>query len=132
MVRLAQGREELRVVQDQVGSPTWTQDIAAAIATLIRPDPPVPPGTYHYTSSGVASWYDFTVAIVEELRALAVPLTVQRVVPIPSSAYPTPVERPAYSVLDTQKITAVLGTPPPHWRTSLRSMLTQYVKEIAP
>lgn len=129
MVRLARERPELRVVADQIGTPTWTGDLAAAIARLIQLDAAVPPGTYHYTNSGVASWYDFAVAIVEEARALGAPLQVERVVPIPSEAYPTPVERPAYSVLDCRKLTALLGAPAPHWRQSLRTMLQHYLKE---
>ncbi|MEB3266900.1 MAG: dTDP-4-dehydrorhamnose reductase [Leptolyngbya sp.] len=129
MVRLARERPELRVVADQIGTPTWTGDLAAAIARLIQLDAAVPPGTYHYTNSGVASWYDFAVAIVEESRALGAPFQVERVVPIPSEAYPTPVERPAYSVLDCRKLTALLGAPAPHWRQSLRTMLQHYLKE---
>ena len=129
MVRLVRERPELRVVADQIGTPTWTGDLAAAIARLIQLDAAVPPGTYHYTNSGVASWYDFAVAIVEEARALGAPLQVERVVPIASEAYPTPVERPAYSVLDCRKLTALLGAPAPHWRQSLRTMLQHYLKE---
>jgi dTDP-4-dehydrorhamnose reductase len=90
----------------------------------------VPPGTYHYTNSGVASWYDFAVAIVEEARTLGLDLAVERVVPISSEEYPTPVERPAYSVLDCRTMTALLGHPAPHWRHSLRTMLKEYLKEL--
>jgi dTDP-4-dehydrorhamnose reductase len=130
MVRLARERPELRVVADQIGTPTWTGDMAAAIATLIQTGKTVPPGTYHYTNSGVASWYDFAVAIVEEVRALGLDLAVERVVPIPSEDYPTPVERPAYSVLDCRTMTTLLGNPAPHWRHSLRTMLKEYLKEL--
>ncbi len=129
MLRLGQSRPELRVVQDQVGSPTWTGDLAAAIATLIKLGPAVPAGTYHYTNSGVASWYDFAIAIFEEAKALGLPLTVTDVQPIPTSAYPTPARRPAYSVLNCQQTTDLLGYPAPHWRQSLRTMLSQYLQE---
>ena len=124
MLRLGSQREEIRVVADQVGTPTWARDIAEAIAA-IAPIKPEPGTTYHFTNSGVASWYDFAVAIFEEAEAIGFPLKVQQVIPITTSEYPTPAKRPAYSVLANQKITAVLGTYPPHWRTSLRRMLSQ-------
>lgn len=121
MLRLGAERDELRVVADQVGSPTWAQDIAQAIAQLLSE---FHLGTYHFTNSGVASWYDFAVAIFEEARLLGFPLKVQRVVPITTPEYPTPAQRPAYSVLSCQKIAAVLGYPP-HWRQGLRQMLVE-------
>ncbi|MCU0516843.1 MAG: dTDP-4-dehydrorhamnose reductase [Oscillatoria sp. Prado101] len=123
MLRLGAERQELRVVTDQVGSPTWTGDLAGAIAQLISRISPEIAGTYHYTNSGVASWYDFAVAIFEEAGALSFPLKVERVIPISTAEYPTPARRPAYSVLSCAKITAVLGTYPPHWRSGLRKML---------
>ncbi len=122
-LRLGAERQELRVVTDQVGSPTWTGDLAGAIAQLISRISPEIAGTYHYTNSGVASWYDFAVAIFEEAGALSFPLKVERVIPISTAEYPTPARRPAYSVLSCAKITAVLGTYPPHWRSGLRKML---------
>lgn len=129
MLRLGREREEIRVVADQVGSPTWTYDLASAISRLgekLASDPTqmsTLTGVYHFTNSGVASWYDFAVAIFEEAKQLGFPLKVQRVVPITTSDYPTPAQRPAYSVLSTSKISAVLGTHPPHWRRGLRQML---------
>jgi dTDP-4-dehydrorhamnose reductase len=83
-------------------------------------------GIYHYTNSGVCSWYDFAIAIFEEAKALGFPLQVQRVVPITTAEYPTPAKRPAYSVLSHSKISAVIGTYPPHWRQALRKMLKDY------
>jgi dTDP-4-dehydrorhamnose reductase len=123
MLRLGSDREEIRVVADQIGSPTWTGDLANAIASLLDQ---TPPGTYHYTNSGVASWYDFAVAIFEEASQLGWNLKVQRVIPITTSEYPTPAKRPAYSVLSCAKIAAVLGTYPPHWRQGLRQMLKDF------
>ena len=131
MLRLFAEREEVRVVADQVGSPTWAADLAQAIATLVSQssqDPAqanFPTGTYHYTNSGVASWYDFAVAIFEEAKPLGFPLKVQRIVPIATADYPTPAKRPAYSVLSGKKISAVLGSHPPHWRQALRQMLLE-------
>ena len=132
MIQLGRSRQELRVVADQVGSPTWAADIAAAIATCLPKLGPDTYGTYHYTNSGVASWYDFAVAIFEEAHLIEAAsdrqtLQVQRVVPITTADYPTPAKRPSYSVLSTTKISQLLGNPPPHWRQSLRQMLTEYL-----
>jgi dTDP-4-dehydrorhamnose reductase len=128
MLRLGAERDEVRVVADQVGSPTAAADIAVSIAKLSRfflAPQPAPSGIYHFTNSGVASWYDFAVAIFEEARALGVPLKCDRVVPITTEDYPTPATRPAYSVLSCQKISAVLEACPTHWRQALRQMLTE-------
>ena len=127
MLKLGSEREEIRVVTDQIGSPTWTGDLANAVAELLphlkRPDIP---GTYHYTNSGVASWYDFAVAIFEEAQHLGFSLKVQRVTPITTADYPTAAQRPAYSVISCAKISKVLETHPPHWRQGLRKMLAEY------
>jgi dTDP-4-dehydrorhamnose reductase len=127
MLRLGKEREEIRVVADQIGSPTWTGDLAAAIAQIIPQIKTEIFGTYQYTNSGVCSWYDFAIAIFEEAAKLGFPLKVQRVVPITTAEYPTPAKRPAFSVLSSVKISAILGTYPPHWRQGLRQML---VKEL--
>lgn len=134
MLRLGAERDEVRVVTDQVGTPTWAADIATAIATLsvpfLTPDPSLDidyplSGIYHFTNSGVTSWYDFAVAIFEEARALGFPVKLQRVVPITTPEYPTPTQRPAYSALAWQKIAKILKSPPPYWRQGLRNMLTE-------
>ncbi|MEG4329477.1 dTDP-4-dehydrorhamnose reductase [Microcoleus sp. herbarium5] len=128
MLRLGKEREEIRVVADQIGSPTWTGDLSAATSQIIPLLGPETFGTYHYTNSGVCSWYDFAIAIFEEAAQLGLPLKVQRVIPITTSEYPTPAKRPAFSVLSTVKISALLGTYPPHWRQGLRKMLAREVK----
>jgi dTDP-4-dehydrorhamnose reductase len=122
MLRLGKERRQLKVVVDQVGSPTWARDIASALAQLI---PQRATGIYHFTNSGVASWYDFATAIFAEARALGAVLEVGEVLPIPTSAYPTPARRPAYSVLSWEKTAAALGAYPPYWRESLRQMLVE-------
>jgi len=100
MLRLGAEREEIRVVADQIGSPTWTGDIASAIAGLI-PQPKVQTrAVLPLSNSGVASWYDSAVAIFEEARHLG--LKVQRVIPT-TSDYPT-AQRPTYSVLLCENI----------------------------
>jgi dTDP-4-dehydrorhamnose reductase len=128
MLRLGKEREEIRVVADQIGSPTWTRDLAEAISQIIPLLGSETFGTYQYTNSGVCSWYDFAIAIFEEAAKLGLPLKVQRVIPITTSEYPTPAKRPAFSVLSTVKISALLGTHPPHWRQGLRQMLAREVK----
>lgn len=145
MLRLGQTRDTLSVVQDQVGSPTWAKDIAEAIGQLSiqlgsadesaeaskAADPNVQiPGTYHFTNSGVASWYDFALAIFEEAENVGIPLKIQTLNPITTADYPTPATRPAYSVLNCQKIARTLGHSAPHWRESLRAMMKDY-KELA-
>ncbi|MBW4618452.1 MAG: dTDP-4-dehydrorhamnose reductase [Cyanosarcina radialis HA8281-LM2] len=129
MLRLGAQREEVRVVVDQIGSPTWAEDIASAIATLVSNS--APPGVYHFTNSGVASWYDFASAIFAEAERLGFPLKVKRLVPIATSEYPTPAQRPAYSVLSTKKISEVLGTYPQHWKSGLQQMLAQLFSQDA-
>ncbi|MBF2051095.1 MAG: dTDP-4-dehydrorhamnose reductase [Leptolyngbya sp. IPPAS B-1204] len=128
MLRLGAERQEVRVVADQVGTPTWAADIAKAI-TAFSPrllDPALDlSGIYHFTNSGVTSWYDFAVAIFEEAKSLGVLLQIQRVVPITTPEYPTPAQRPAYSVLANQKIQSVLQSLAPQWRQSLRQMLSE-------
>ena len=125
MLRLGKDREKLRVVYDQVGCPTWTGDLAEAIAQIIPHLNSQTYGTYHYTNSGAISWYDFAMAIFEEAKKLGFPLEVKRVVPITTAEYPTPAKRPAFSVLNSGKISKVLGNHPPYWLNSLRQMLKQ-------
>jgi len=126
MLRLGAEREELRVVVDQVGTPTWTGDLASAIAQLAQSlKSNTLTGIYHFTNSGAISWYDFAVAIFEEAQQIGFPLQVKQVVPITTAEYPTAAARPAYSVLSTQKISAVVGNHPSHWRTGLRRMLQE-------
>ncbi len=123
MLRLGAEREEVRVVVDQIGSPTWSRDLAGAIAQMIPRLSPETAGTYHYTNSGACSWYDFAIAIFEEASLLGFPLKIQRVVPITTPEYPLPARRPAFSVLSLKKTSTLLGNHPPHWRKSLRQML---------
>jgi len=125
MLRLGAERETLKVVYDQVGCPTWSQDIARAISGLMPQLAPSTYGTYHFTNSGAISWYDFAIAIFEEAAALDWPMTVKTVVPITTDQYPTPAQRPAYSVLGSEKLAALLNQTAPHWRASLRHMLSE-------
>jgi dTDP-4-dehydrorhamnose reductase len=124
MLRLMHERQEIRVVCDQIGAPTWASGAAAAIWGLITAD--APGGIYHWTDLGLASWYDFAVAIQEEalLRGLlnrAIPI-----VPIRSIEYPTRAQRPAFSLLDAGSTRALLKVPARHWRHNLRNMLDEF------
>jgi dTDP-4-dehydrorhamnose reductase len=123
MLRLMREREQVSVVCDQIGAPTWAGGIGAAIWSLIETS--APGGVYHWTDLGVASWYDFAVAIQDEalardLLSRAVPIT-----PILSAAYPTRARRPAFSVLDTGSTRAIIKAPARHWRHNLRMMLDE-------
>lgn len=132
MLRLGAERIELKVVADQIGSPTWSYDIAVAITQLLASsfaDEQIN-GIYHFTNSGVASWYDLALATFSEAKQLNFPLKIEQVIPITTAEFPTPTKRPAYSVLSKAKITQALGTHPPYWRDSLTKMLTEW-KSIA-
>jgi dTDP-4-dehydrorhamnose reductase len=124
MLRLMGEKPTLNVVCDQVGSPTWAKGLAAALWAYAQRETPAT-GIAHYTDSGVASWYDFAVAISEEAVALGLLKTSIPVMPIPASQYPTPAKRPGFSVLDKASSIATVGTAP-HWRVQLRSMLQEY------
>jgi dTDP-4-dehydrorhamnose reductase len=131
ILRLAKERAVLEVVDDQVGSPTWTVDLAGVIAHIaaLRAAGSIHTGIYNYSNRGEISWYDFAVAIVEEARINNVELKCDRVEPIESSAYPTPAERPPYSVLSTKEIERDFNISIPDWRVSLKKMLEQLYGE---
>jgi dTDP-4-dehydrorhamnose reductase len=121
MLRLMREKEQLSVVCDQIGTPTWAAGIAAAIWGLIEAG--VPGGVYHWTDLGVASWYDFAVAIQDEALARGLLRRAVPITPILSAAYPTRARRPAFSVLDTGSTRAMINVPARHWRHNLRTML---------
>ena len=160
MLRLMAEKEQLSVVADQIGTPTWARTLATGCwkalkrlsdealqrssgetlqrlsdegtnveslndSTLKRLDTATPQlcNIYHLTDAGVASWYDFAVAIQEEALALGMLNKAIAVLPIPTTAYPTPAKRPTFSVLDKTETYAALNITPQHWRDSLRLML---------
>ncbi len=114
MLRLAAERSEVRVVADQRGAPTWTGHLAPAVLRLVEI---APPGTYHVTNSGVATWHELALAAIRSWGLDT------RVVPISTAEYPTPATRPAYSVLDNRRWNE-LGEPSlPAWQEGLRAYL---------
>jgi dTDP-4-dehydrorhamnose reductase len=117
MLRLADERDEVRVVADQTGSPSFTEDIAEAIRRLVVGRYP---GVYHVTNSGTATWFDLARATFE-----AAGLDAARVVPITTAEYPTPAERPAYSVLDNAALRLQGFAPLPDWRESLGRLVKE-------
>ena len=121
MLGLMKSRDEIRVVSDQIGTPTWTRSLAEALWALAASDDRG--GILHWTDAGTASWYDLAVAVQEEGLAAGVLGRATSVLPISTADYPTPARRPAYSVLDTSGARDRLGMQPPHWRVNLRRML---------
>lgn len=116
MLKLLNEREQVKVVNDQVGSPTYAYDLAKAIVSIISFEKWTA-GIYHYSNKGNVSWYEFAKAIAE-LKGLSC-----EVIPIPSAEFPTLAKRPAYSVLDTAKIQETYRISIPPWRKSLSEML---------
>lgn len=115
MLRLTAEREQLNVVFDQVGTPTYAGDLALAIFSIIEGDVyEGNEGVYHFSNEGVCSWYDFATEI-----AIAAGNTACKVQPCHSSEFPSPVTRPAFSVLDKSKIKNTFGIEIPHWRDSM-------------
>lgn len=122
MLRLMAERESLSVVDDQIGSPCWALGLATAIWRAIEKKCT---GVFHWTDAGVASWYDFALAIQEEGLAKGLISKEIPVTPIASKEYPTPAKRPPYSVLDKSTFLNILEIKPVHWRIQLRSMLNE-------
>lgn len=122
MLRLMRERDEIRVVADQLGSPTWARSLGTVIWRLAVKGAS---GAYHYSDGGTASWYDFATAIAQDAHAIGLLDTIPRIVPMTTQDYPTPARRPKYSVLDCSSTHAVLGTEPTAWRDNLRQMLKE-------
>ena len=114
--------DPMRMVCDETGTPTRADSLARAIWALVDAGAS---GLFHYTDAGLASRYDFAVAIVEEARALGLIDPVPDIAPIPASTFESAAARPAYSVLDCHACWAITGTPG-HWRTNLRAALSEF------
>lgn len=122
MLRLGADRDELRVVADQVGTPTPAALIADVTAALLRMQDD-PSGTFHLTPRGETSWHGFAEAIFEAAVERGLIAKAPRVLPIGTADYPTRARRPGYSRLDVGKVERVLGHPLPEWRTGLQQVL---------
>ncbi len=120
---LSRGREghRLEVVCDQIGTPTYAADLAQAIVAILTA-PTWTPGIYNYSNEGVASWYDFAVAVLE---SAGMEQEAAKIVPVLTSDYPAPANRPAYAVLDKSRIKATFGIKVPHWQASLRRCIAR-------
>jgi dTDP-4-dehydrorhamnose reductase len=128
--RAARG-EDLRVVADQVGCPTSTLGLASACWRLIAKasaDSPLQP-ILHWSDAGVASWYDFALAIGEQGMVTGVLQQMASVIPITTAEYPTPARRPSYSLLDCTATCAAFGIRPQHWRAALLDVIQQMAVE---
>jgi dTDP-4-dehydrorhamnose reductase len=143
ILRLATQREELKIVRDQAGAPTWSREIAEATTDILSRifgpqgsslSSAAVSGLYHMTAGGETTWYDFAKAILEEARTIepstpwfaaatsGLPLITRRVLPIHAVEYPTPARRPAYSVLSNEHMARVFSVRMPDWRAQLRSV----------
>jgi dTDP-4-dehydrorhamnose reductase len=116
----AMAKSDVRVVADQIGTPTFAPALARALWSLILKNAQ---GIYHYSDAGVASWYDFAVAIQEEAKSIGLLSSAWNVIPIASEEWEALARRPKFSVLDKTKTWKALGIPAPHWRVNLREML---------
>jgi dTDP-4-dehydrorhamnose reductase len=146
ILRLATQREELRIVRDQIGAPTTSREIAKATTLILSqmrakaggasfPAAEVS-GIYHMTAAGQTSWFDFAQAILEHGRTVDAgtpwfaaatsnrPLITRQIIAIPSSEYPTPARRPAYSVLSNERLNRTFSVQLPDWQSQLHSIFT--------
>ena len=148
ILRLATQREELRIVSDQTGAPTWSRMIAAATARILERSPAAElaerSGIYHLTAAGETTWYGFARAILEESADSARlgpwfaqatagrPLIAKSVLPITTLDYPTPARRPLYSVLSNRKLRQTFALKLPDWRAQLRRAMRGDEAELLP
>lgn len=123
MLQLLRSREEVCVVCDQVGTPTWAKGLASAVWAAVERGSLK--GIHHWTDAGVASWYDFAVAIQEEARALGLSNRPVPIRPIRTDEFPTAARRPPYSLLDKTTTWSALQITVLHWRDALRAMLRE-------
>lgn len=120
MIRLGKEKEQLGVIFDQIGTPTYARDLAVVIMTAINKG--IKPDVYHFSNEGVISWYDFTKAIHRIAG-----IDTCHVKPLHTTEYPTPASRPAYSVLDKTKLKSAYGIEIPYWEESLAECIKKLV-----
>ena len=124
MLKLMRERDSLNVVSDQTGSPTWARGLAEAIWSFCRQDSLS--GIFHWSDDGETTWYEFAMAIQEEALKIELLEKSIPVRPIATADYPTPAQRPRYSVLDKSSTWDIIGYRSPHWRVSLRDALLEF------
>ena len=117
MIRLMQEKEQIKVVNDQFGCPTYAGDLATVVLTMIGSEKGLVPGIYHYCNEGITNWFSFASEIKNNIKSPC------EILPIDTSGYPTPAKRPAYSVLDCTKIKTIYATDIPSWQDSLDDCL---------
>jgi dTDP-4-dehydrorhamnose reductase len=127
MLKLFAERSAVSVVDDQIGTPTHAKSLATATWALIAQKAT---GLHHFTDAGVASWFDFAVAIQEEAFSLGLLTNMATIIPISSAQFPMRARRPNYSVLDKSETWRLLGNPARHWRAELRDMLNNFERPI--
>ncbi|MEO3693519.1 dTDP-4-dehydrorhamnose reductase [Roseateles paludis] len=129
MLRLAAEREQLKVINDQIGAPTGADLLADLTAHMLRAARvnPALSGTYHAVAGGETSWYDYARFVIEFARAKGQPIKVapDQILPIPTSDYPTPAQRPLNSRLDTSRLQQRFGLKLPHWQAGVERMLLE-------
>lgn len=117
MIRLMQEKEQIKVVNDQFGCPTYAGDLATVVLTMICSEKGLVPGIYHYCNEGITNWFSFASEIKNQINSPC------EILPIDTSGYPTPAKRPAYSVLDCTKIKTIYSIDIPAWQDSLQACL---------
>lgn len=120
MLRLMSEKEQLKVVHDQTGRPTYCQDLAEVALELLDEE-----GIFHFANASETSWFQFATEIHRQAKELGFPLKTQTIVPISTREYPTPAKRPAYSTLSTKKIEEYLGCAPRSWQEALADYLVR-------
>ncbi len=125
MLNLMQQKNEIRVVNDQIGRPTFCYDLAEIAYQLLPYS-----GIFHFANQENASWYDLTQQIFQEAKDLGFQLTCKSIVPVASNEFIFNAKRPKYSVLDTGKIESILGRPPRPWKEALRAYLKEYLRSL--
>jgi dTDP-4-dehydrorhamnose reductase len=122
--KMAEDKDTLRIVDDQIGAPTWAHSIALATCKILKQylrdwSDPTPSGIFHLTCQGKSSWYDFA----KEILNISSASQNTQLLPIPTSEYPTPATRPLYSLLSNDKLEKVFGFKMPHWHDSLKDCI---------
>ncbi len=124
MLKLMRERESLNVIDDQIGTPTWAHGLAQSIWCAVQKNLK---GIFHWTDAGIASWYDFALAIQDEAENAGLLSTSIPIHPIPTEAYSTPAKRPFFSVLDKRATWDATGMKPIHWHVQLRKMIKELI-----